>query len=69
MLTPDHLAVLIMIARSPMPAKPNARDVMYAIAGLGGHLPRNGDPGWITLGRGLERLLEAVRVLKLAREM
>ena len=68
-LTPAHLAVLIMIARSPIPAKPNARDVMYAIAGLGGHLPRNGDPGWITLGRGLERLLEAIRVLRLAKEM
>jgi hypothetical protein len=24
---------------------------------LAGHLKRNGDPGWVTLGRGYERLL------------
>ena len=24
---------------------------MLAIAGLGGHLPSNGDPGWLVLGR------------------
>lgn len=34
-----------------------AREASYAIAKLGGHLRRNGDPGWITLGRGLESLL------------
>ena len=30
---------------------------MLAIAGLGGHLPRNGDPGWLVLGRGIHDLL------------
>lgn len=34
-----------------------ARDVMLAIAKLGGHLKSNGDPGWIVLGRGMEHLL------------
>jgi len=29
---------------TPDARKTNAPDVMYAIAGLGGHLPRNGDP-------------------------
>ncbi|QQR92096.1 MAG: hypothetical protein IPJ88_04645 [Myxococcales bacterium] len=28
------------------------------IASLGGHLPRNGPPGWQTLGAGYQRLLE-----------
>lgn len=34
-----------------------AKDAAYAVARLGGHLKRNGDPGWLTLGRGFERLL------------
>ncbi len=35
----------------------SAEAVALAIAKLGGHLKRNGAPGWITLGRGLESLL------------
>ena len=31
---------------------------MLAIAKLGGHISNNGDPGWIVLGRGLDRLLD-----------
>jgi hypothetical protein len=34
-----------------------AQEATYAIARLGGHLKRNGAPGWITLGRGFETLL------------
>ena len=30
---------------------------MLAIVKLGGRLERNGDPGWITFGRGYERRL------------
>lgn len=36
---------------------PTAREVLLAIAGLGGHLKRNGDPGWQTLWAGYEELL------------
>jgi hypothetical protein len=36
---------------------PTVREVLLAIAGLGGHLKNNGDPGWITLARGMEKLL------------
>lgn len=43
--------------RYPLPDNPTLRDVAYAIAGLGGHLKRNGPPGWQTLRRGFERLL------------
>jgi hypothetical protein len=64
-LEPRLLAILIAIARRPVPESPTARDIMYAVAGLAGHLPRNGDPGWITLGRGYERLLEAARTAAL----
>lgn len=34
-----------------------AEQATLAIAKLGGHLKRNGPPGWLTLGRGLEALL------------
>lgn len=43
--------------RPPLPENPTARDAMLGIAGLGGHIKNNGDPGWIVLGRGLDRLL------------
>lgn len=36
---------------------PTIREAMLAIAGLGGHLKRNGDPGWLTLARGMVKLL------------
>lgn len=64
LLTPRLLAILRQLARKPLPSEPTAREVMYAVAGLGGHLERNGDPGWMTLGRGLERLLDAAEVLR-----
>lgn len=63
------LALLVRIARRPVPQDPTVRDVMYAVAGLAGHLPRNGDPGWITLGRGYERLLEAARTAAILQKM
>lgn len=34
-----------------------AKDALYAVARLGGHLKHNGDPGWLSLGRGFEKLL------------
>ena len=66
-LSPELLEILAVLTRRPLPTEPSARDAMYAVAGLGGHLRRNGDPGWQTLGRGFERLLEAHRVHVLLR--
>jgi hypothetical protein len=43
--------------RYKLPQAPSLRDVAYAIAGLAGHLKRNGPPGWQTLRRGYEKLL------------
>jgi Transposase DNA-binding/Transposase DDE domain len=43
--------------RPPLPKKPTVRDAMLGVAGLGGHIKNNGDPGWIVLGRGLDKLL------------
>jgi hypothetical protein len=56
-LTPTQLDVLRAVAKRPIPDKPTVQEAMLAIAGLGGHLPRNGDPGWLVLGRGMHDLL------------
>ncbi len=40
-----------------LPANPTASDAFLAVAKLGGHLPKNGLPGWQVLGRGYESML------------
>ena len=52
-----------------LPAHPTMRDAMLGIAALGGHITNNGPPGWIVMGRGLARFLEAQIGWQLAREM
>jgi len=47
---------------------PTVREALLAIAKLGGHLKRNGEPGWIVLMRGFEKLLNLVEGYLLARE-
>jgi hypothetical protein len=37
---------------------PDATELLYAIARMGGHLRNNGTPGWITLRRGLDKLYQ-----------
>lgn len=56
-LTAVQIDVLRATAKRPFPSKPTVKDAMLAVAGLGGHLPRNGDPGWLVLGRGMHDLL------------
>lgn len=51
----------------PLPPKPTVRDMMLAIAQLGGHIKNNGEPGWIVLGRGFEDLVKATIVWRAAR--
>lgn len=41
---------------------PTARDVMLAVARLGGHLKQNGDPGWQVLWRGFKKVIEAEEI-------
>lgn len=65
-LTPLQLTVLRHRARRRMPDSPSARDALWVLAGLGGHIPNNGWPGWQVLGRAFEKLLEATHVWKLA---
>jgi hypothetical protein len=45
--------------KAKMVEKPTVKQAIYALARLGGHFTHNGDPGWQTLGRGLQRVLQA----------
>jgi hypothetical protein len=57
-LNPTQLKLLREHQPKKMPAQgATARDALYAVAGLGGHLKRNGAPGWLTLARGMQTLL------------
>jgi hypothetical protein len=56
-VTPTQLRVLRLAPQCRLTRKPTTRDVMLAIARLGGHLKSNGEPGWQVLGRGYEDLL------------
>lgn len=47
-------------------ARPSTRDAMLAIAALGGHIRNNGEPGWLVLGRGFRKYLEAEAVWRAA---
>ena len=55
--------------RYHLPPRPTIREVMLGIAALGGHITNNGAPGWLVLGRGLTRLLDAEVGWRLARVM
>lgn len=55
-----HLLRILLEKRGrALPTSPTARDAMLGVAALGGHIKNNGDPGWIVLGRGFNRLAEA----------
>jgi hypothetical protein len=55
-LSRDHLDVLRVRGRLPLGDSPTTREVYLAVAALGGHIKYAGDPGWLTLSRGLEKL-------------
>lgn len=52
-----RLAALRTIARKPLPKSPTVLEVFLAIAALGGHIAKNGRPGWKTLRLGLDHLM------------
>lgn len=56
--TPQQIEILRAMGHRPVPAKPTVQHVLLAIAGLGGHLKRNGSPGWHVLYRGYQLLLD-----------
>jgi hypothetical protein len=68
-LTPLEVRVLRHFSARKLPAKPTLRDVAWSIAAMGGHLKNNGEPGWMTLAAGLERLRNYVAGWQAALEM
>jgi hypothetical protein len=57
MLTRRQVALLRLHTTRFMAPSPTNEEVSMALAELGGHLRSNGPPGWLVLGRALERLL------------
>jgi hypothetical protein len=62
------LRTLLQPHRVALPKQPTVADIMTGVAALGGHIRNNGDPGWLVLGRGLTRFLEAEIVWNAARK-
>jgi hypothetical protein len=56
-LSERQIHVLRTMSHRPLPKCPTARDLMLAVAALGGHIKNNGEPGWLVIGRGFTDLL------------
>jgi hypothetical protein len=56
-LSPTQIQVLRARLPKIMPASPTAADALRAVAYLGGHFIKK-PPGWLVVGRGLEKLLD-----------
>jgi hypothetical protein len=52
-----QLAALRHLSDRPVPKRPTVKDALWAIAGIGGHMKNNGDPGWQVLQRGMDEFL------------
>jgi hypothetical protein len=58
LLRRTQLLILQRHKTTRLPSKATARAALLAIARLGGHITNNGEPGWIVLGRGYQKLLD-----------
>jgi IS4 transposase len=60
LFTTDELVLLRSLSkRVHLSESPTVHDALLAVAGIGGHLKRNGPPGWLTLARGYSTFLTA----------
>ncbi len=55
-LNPTQLEILRVLPRTANLPLKTVQDALTTVASLGGHLKQNGLPGWLTIGRGLEKL-------------
>jgi len=68
-LDADHLLILREKGRTKLPLKPTNRDILLAVAALGGHIKWNGEPGWQTICKGFETLLPMTEGFQIARKL
>lgn len=57
MFSPSQLAALRHLSHRPLPQQPTIQDALWCIAGIGGHIKNNGQPGWEVLQRGMSEFL------------
>ena len=62
-----EIEVLRAAGRTRLPVNPSARDVLLAVAALGGHIKWSGEPGWLTISRGFTKLQALAEGWRLAR--
>jgi IS4 transposase len=55
-LTPTQTEILIALSKGKLNQTSTTRELLYAVAALGGHIKNNGAPGWIVLYRGIREL-------------
>lgn len=60
---------LLRAKAKQLPARPTVREALLAVAGMGGHLKNNGNPGWRTLSKGWAKLLALEEGYELARAL
>lgn len=56
--TPLQIEVLQTLGKRKLSSKPTVRELLLALAALGGHQRANGEPGWLVLHRGMRKLLD-----------
>lgn len=68
LLSSTQIKILQLKAKK-LPREPTVRQALLAVAGMGGHLKNNGDPGWRTLSKGWSKLLALEEGYELARAL
>ena len=71
-LTPTMITCLRHAMRRrgrELPQEPTVRDGLLGVAAIGGHIKNNGEPGWIVIGRGFDKLLALVEGYEAAAEV
>ncbi len=58
--TQEEVNVLRALKPKLVPQQPTTRDLLLAVASMGGHIKWNGDPGWQTLMRGMREFLSVM---------
>lgn len=66
-LSETEIEVLHRLDQAKLAREATLRQALLAIAALGGHIPNNGDPGWLVLSRGWQRLRDYEAGYRLAR--